>query len=116
MMHSERMSRRGEFSATVGYRQFFARKSICQQAQYSSQNFSIRYDCHGEPILVYDRGGQSSSFVEVRKVGCHGLAVFGMAVLFDMSALQSHGLVEDSKTVAPQIDKMICPAAARTWT
>jgi len=54
-------------------------------------------------------GSQGSSFVEARKVGCHGLAVFGKAVLFDMSALQSHGLVEDSKTVAPQIDKMICP-------
>jgi hypothetical protein len=54
---------------------------------------------------------QGSSFVEVRKVGCHGLAVFGKAVLFDTSALQSHGLVEDSKTVAPQIDKMICPGA-----
>ena len=39
---------------------------------------------------------QGSSFVEVRKVGCHGLAVLGKAVLFDMSALQSHGLVEDS--------------------
>jgi hypothetical protein len=51
---------------------------------------------------------QGSSFVEVRKVGCHGLAEDGKTVLFDMSALQSHGLVEDSKTVAPQIDKMIC--------
>ena len=52
---------------------------------------------------------QGSSFVAADEVGYHGLADCGMAVLFGTHGLKSHGLVEDSKTVAPQIDKPICP-------